>query len=193
MTDDADAGNAKERSAAVFRIVEAASEPAERTARQQRSHHSGKRSIQFFFEKPLNGVDQPFAGLERDIAGKAVANYDVGIALVHLARFDVADEIQRRRFQKPMGIANQLVALAFLFADRQQADARALHAERHLRVDRSHRRKLQKMLRATIRVRPDVEQNAKAIARGYGRRESRAVDSTTVPPRTTSGFAIPDA
>ena len=79
--------------------------------------------------------------------------------------------------QQPVRLADQLVALAFFLADRQQPDARLLDAERHLRVHRPHRRELQQVRRAAIRVGADVEQDAQAIARRNGGRQRRPIDA----------------
>ena len=56
-------------------------------------------------------------------------------------RLDVADEVQRRGLQQPVRLARQLVPLGLFLADRQQPDARALDAERHVRVGRAHHRR----------------------------------------------------
>jgi hypothetical protein len=39
-----------------------------------------------FSEETLHRVDEPFARLQCDVAREAVADYHVGIALVHFAR-----------------------------------------------------------------------------------------------------------
>ena len=74
----------------------------------------------------LHCLDDPFADLQRDVAGEAVADDDVGFAGVDVAALDVADESHRRRLEQLVRLARQLVALALFFADRQQPDARRL-------------------------------------------------------------------
>ena len=96
MADKADAGDAEQRRTAVFGVVEAPAKPTERTPRQERADHSGKRSRQFLSEEPLDRVDEPFTRFQRDVARETVADYHVRVALVHFARLHVADEIERR-------------------------------------------------------------------------------------------------
>ena len=81
------------------------------------------------------------------------------------------------RLEQLVRVANQLGALALFLADRQQPDARALDAERDLRVHRAHRAELQQVRRAAFHVGADVEQNAQAIARWNGRRQRRPIDA----------------
>ena len=75
---------------------------------------------QLVAQQILDHLDEPFADLQRDVAGEPVADDHVGRSAVDVARLDVADERERRRLQQPVRLARQLVALGFLFADRQQ-------------------------------------------------------------------------
>ena len=76
-----------------------------------------------------------------------------------------------------MRVAGELVAFGCLFADRQQADARTVEAERHARVDVAHHRELQQVLRPALDARADVEQDRRARGRRHRRRERRSIDS----------------
>ena len=71
---------------------------------------------------------------------------------------------EHRRLQQPVRLARQLVALRLFLADRQQADARRLDAERDAGVDAAHHRELQEMLRPALDARADVEQHGGAVA-----------------------------
>ena len=122
VPDDGDSRNAEKGRASVLGVVEAPPESPERPPRQERSDHSGKRSRQFLSEQPLDRIDQPFARFERDVAGKAVADYHVCIALVDLSGFDIADEVERRRSQEAVRVSNEIRAFALLLTDRQQGD-----------------------------------------------------------------------
>ena len=107
-------GDAEQRRAAVLGVVHAPAEPPERPPRQQRAHLHRERARQLLAQQVLHHLDEPFADLQRDVAGEAVADDHVGLAAVDIARFDVADERQRRGLQQPMRLARQLVALASL-------------------------------------------------------------------------------
>ena len=45
----------------------------------------------------MNVSNQPFAQLQRDVAGESVADDDIDIAFENVAALNVADEIDRRR------------------------------------------------------------------------------------------------
>ena len=87
-----DAGDAEQRRAAVLGVVDAAPEMPQRAARQQRADPHGDGARQLFAQQTLDHVDEPLADLQRDVAGEAVADDDVGLAAVDVARLDVADE-----------------------------------------------------------------------------------------------------
>ena len=111
VADDRHAGDAEQRRAAVLGVVHAPAEMPERPPRQQRSDAHRERARQLLAQQLLDHFDQPFADLQRDIAGEPVADDDVGVAAVDVARLDVADERERRRLEQPVRLARQLVAL----------------------------------------------------------------------------------
>ena len=96
VADDAQPGDAHQRRAAVFRIIHAPAEPAKRPPRQQVAHLARKRALQLLAEQLLDHLHQPFAQLERDVAGEAVTHDHVGLTREDVARFDVADKVQPR-------------------------------------------------------------------------------------------------
>ena len=128
--------DAEQRRAAVFRVVHAPAEAPERAPRQQRSDAHRDRARQLLAQQRLDHLDQALADLQRHVAGEPVADDDVGVAAVDVARLDVADEVERRGLQQPVRLARQLVALASLprrsTAGRPAATS---DAERHARVD----------------------------------------------------------
>ena len=95
MANNGQAGDAKQRCAAKLRVVDAAPESAERTARQQIPHLARKGPLQFIAEQRLDGVNEALARLQHDVARKAVADDHVRDAAVDLASFDIADEVER--------------------------------------------------------------------------------------------------
>ena len=104
-------GDAEQRRAAVFRIVDAAAEMPERAPRQQRSDPHRERARKLLAQQLLNRVHQAFADLQRHVAREPVAHDDVCLTAVHVARLDVADELDRRRLEQPVRLARELVAL----------------------------------------------------------------------------------
>ena len=121
----------------------------------------------------LDHVHQALADLERDVAGEPVAHDHVGHAGIDVARFDVADEVDRRALQQLMRLARQLVALGLLFADRQQPDTRPLESQRNLREHRAHHAELHQMAGPALGVGADVEQDRRALLGRDDRRQRR--------------------
>ena len=125
MADDGDAGDAEQRRAAVLRVVDAAAEAPERPPRQQRADPHRERARQLLAQQVLDDLDEPFADLQRDVAGEAVADDHVGVAAVDVAPFDVADEVDSGdAFSSRCASRVSSLPLRLFLADRQQPDAR---------------------------------------------------------------------
>ena len=106
------------------RVIQPPAKVVERPPRKQRAHlgrhRAGQRLAQHVAHKPAHA----FAGLQRHVAHKAVADDHVGLAAEDVAAFNVADEVDRQRLQQRKRLARQVVALGLFFADREQAHAR---------------------------------------------------------------------
>ena len=48
------------------------------------------------FKNRPNRLDQALADLERYVADKAVADDDVGVSVIKIAAFDIAEEVERQ-------------------------------------------------------------------------------------------------
>ena len=129
MADDAETGDAHQRRAAVFRVVDPPAKPPERPARQQVADLARERALQLLAEQLLDHLDQAFTQLQRDVAGEAVADNHVGLPAENVPRLDVPDEVQPRALEQLMRLARQLVAFGFFLANRQQPDPRPLDAQ----------------------------------------------------------------
>src|SRR5207302_2279395 len=103
--------------------------------------------------------DRPLDRLERDVPGEAVGDEDVGRAFEDVAALCIAAEVEIGRRQQLVRLESQLVSLLRLLADREQAYLRAGDLEDLLGEDRAHRRELEQVLRAAIRVRAGVDQD----------------------------------
>ena len=96
----------------------------------------------------LDDFDEPFADLQRDVAGEPVADDDVGRAAVDVARLDVADEGERATLSAagaPRASA-RCPCVSSSPID-SSADAGRLDAERDARIDAAHDRELQQVRR----------------------------------------------
>ena len=76
-----------------------------------------------------------------------------------------------------MGLARQLVALALLFTDRQQADGGSLASQRDARVRRAHDRELHQMGRAAPTLAPESSSTAGARRVGMIVAKRRSVEA----------------
>ena len=132
----------------------------------------GGRRRQLLAQHRADGVDDAFADLQRDVAGEAVADDDVGVAVEQVAGLDVADERQAAGLERAERLAGQLIALQRFLADRQQADPRRRPPERDLGVGAAHRRELAQVRRLAVDGGADVEEHRLA-ARGRDRHGQR--------------------
>src|SRR5688572_2478858 len=120
MPDEAQAVDAEERRAAELRRVDAAGESSEGGTRQHRPEARGGRRRQFLAQHRPDRADDAFADLQRDVAGEAVADDDVRLALEQVTGLDVADERQPAGLEGAERLAGELIALERLLADREQ-------------------------------------------------------------------------
>ena len=102
------------RGAAVFRIIHAAEESAESAPGQQYPTWLENVPLQLVAQECFDGLHEPLARLQHDIAGKAIAYNDIGDTAVNLASLDVADEIQRRGLEEAVRLPRQIVPLVLL-------------------------------------------------------------------------------
>ncbi len=89
-----------------------------------------------------------FGGLERDVAGKALGDDDVDLALADIIALDKALIVEFRKtlFAKDAaGLAHVFETLDLLDADIEEADGRAIDAEQNARRRRAHDRKINQM------------------------------------------------
>ena len=159
----------------------AAAEMPERAPGQQRSDTRGKGARQLLAEKRFHRVHQPFADLQRHVPGESIADDDVRHAAVDIAGLDVPDEAERRCLEQAVRFARQLVALAFLLADREQPHARRRQAEADARVDAAHDGELQQVLGPALDAGADVEQDGGMPACRDGDCERRPIDARQHP------------
>ena len=98
-------------------------------------------------------------------------------AAEELARFEVADERDRRRLPAGVRLADEVVALAGFLADRQQPDAGLGDAERDARVRGAHHAELHEMLRPAVEVGAGVEQHGRAGPRRQRHGQRGTIDA----------------
>ena len=120
---------------------------------------------------------QALEELDHDVAEHRVADDHVGHLPGQVLALDVADEVE-------VGLVDELgraldpgLALALLLPDREQRDARAVHAQHALGEDRAHARVLREVLRGRVGVGADVEQHERPAAGRDLDREAGPVDA----------------
>src|SRR3546814_20498466 len=94
-----------------------------------------------------------FCRLQRDIAGEAVGDDDIGLAHGDVVAFDEADEFERRILYAAQDLGRRLhfiVALGVLDADIEQTDPRPVPTERRMRQIGTHHGKLHEVARVAF-------------------------------------------
>ena len=94
VADETEPVHAEQRRAAELRRIDPARETPEGRARERRAQTRRRRRAELLAQHAADGVDHAFADLERDVAGEAVADDHVGIAVEQVVGFDVAGEVQ---------------------------------------------------------------------------------------------------
>ena len=120
--------------------------------------------------------------LERDVAGEAVGDDDVGRAGGDLGALDVADEVHRGRAgrgaqRSSWASSRSSVPLVGSSPLDSSADARALDAEHGARERGAHEGELHEVLGPGLDVGADVEQQDRRAGDRHRQRERRAVDA----------------
>ena len=101
---------------------------------------------------------QRLPAFEQHVADKAIAHHDVDRAGEDVPAFDVADEVEPGLLEHPESLPRELRALAFLLADRHQADPRSGRAEDVLSIEVAHDRELTQVGGSGAEVGPHVEE-----------------------------------
>src|SRR5512147_2867629 len=152
VADDADAVDADERRATVFRIVHPAFERTKRRPHQQIPELRNRAFLDVFPEEQPDGLRYGLGNLEYDISDETVANDDVGPSGHQIAPLDVSDEVERSFREELERLFGQFVALGLFLADGQEADFGIRVPEEVPRVDLAHDGELQKVIRLAVDV-----------------------------------------
>jgi len=124
MALDDDSAQAEQAGAIVTAVIDPTLEPFDDRKCDQCSQASEQIALEFLAQKSGEHLRQPLRRLQRHVTDEAVADDDIGLALVDAVPFDVANEIQprtRKQFGSPL---DHIVPLDFFFADVQDTDAR---------------------------------------------------------------------
>ncbi len=123
-----------------------------------------------------DGLRRALHQLQRDVAGKAVGDDDVGRAGRKVAPLDVAGELDPLGPGEDLvGLGHLLATLAGLLADREQADPRSLDAEHGLAEGGAKESELDQVLGAHLDVGADVEEEHRLARDGELDRERRSL------------------
>ncbi len=176
MPDHANAPHAQQRRAAVLRVINRLSQRLEGTFRKHSAHLGNQRAVHGLAQQAKNLKRQAFANLQRDVAHESIAHDHIHIPGKKIAAFDISDKMHRAFLEPRVNLARQLVALDFLFTDRQQSHTRPFVAKRGAIIDLAHHRKLDQMLRLRIHIRAHIEQHGNAtLGVGKWRRQGHAI------------------
>src|SRR5205823_8355509 len=156
VADNGHASYTQKRSAAVFGIVQTFLEVDKSPAGKQSADLRGDGGAQRFFQENANRFNQAFGNFQSDVADKSIADDDIDAAIVEVAAFHVANEVQRQFLQQGIRMAGKFIALALLFANREQPDRGFFFAKNRAIVHLAHDRKLGDIVRLAIDVGPHI-------------------------------------
>src|SRR4051812_10504572 len=151
---------------AVFGVVNAFFEIGESAAREQGANFACDRRLKCLFQERAHKVSDALRGFQGNITDKTVGDDYVDLAVVDIAPFDVADEIDGQLLQQLIGLACNLVALAFFFANGKQPDAGPGSAKHAAEINLAHHCELLEVVRLAVDVSSDVEQSGNGTDRG---------------------------
>ena len=117
MADDASSADAEERRAAVFGVIHPLFQTIERALREERARFARDALRQLVAQRSRHEFAERFRRFQYDIADESIADDDIGVAVVDVAAFGVADEVESRLFQNAERLLRQLVSFSFFFAD----------------------------------------------------------------------------
>ena len=166
VTNDAHAFDPQERRAAVFGIVEAFAELVKAIAGQYGTDLPRNGTRQRILQLMPNHFHQALTHLERHVADEAIADDDVGVAIVKVAAFDVADKVDGQTLHQRPRFVDEVVAFVVLFADGEQSHAGMLDMENYPRIQLTHDGELREHLGAGIDIGPDVDHDARLVFEG---------------------------
>ncbi len=72
------------------------------------------RGLQRLFQNRTHRLHQSLADLQRHVADKTIAHDYIGVSVIQVAAFHIAQEVQPKRLDELERIARELVALASL-------------------------------------------------------------------------------
>ena len=117
MANDRNSLDAKQRSAAIFRIIKPPAKRAECLLSENVSDFRGNRLLQFLPEHGGERFDKAFAQLQRDVAGETIADDNVDLTFENVAAFTVADEVDRGKLQRLERFLREFVSLRVFLTD----------------------------------------------------------------------------
>src|SRR5208337_699429 len=124
MGNDAHASYAQQRSATVFCMIEPLFKVGKRVARKIRAHLPRDRRFQSFLQYRSHQLGHAFGSLERHITDKSIGHDHIDVAVVQVTPFYVANKLNRELLEELKSSSRQIVALGFLFSNREQSHAR---------------------------------------------------------------------
>ena len=158
--------------------VEPLTQPVEARPRDQIGDLGGDAAGEHVPQQVADQLQRAFAGLQRDVAGEAVGDDDVGGAGGNVVALDEAVETRAdvAGAQDFRSLADSIVAFHFFHADIQQTDRRGGQAEHGAGKGVAHDGELDQVARVAPHVGAEVQHDHVAAGRGSDPRHRRPVD-----------------
>jgi len=182
VRDNGNAVDTQQRRTTILGGIEPLADCAELLAHEQK----GKAPDEPASEKLVQVADhkggEPFHGLERDVAGKAVGDDHVGFGAIDIATLDITDVIDARRhlLQDLRRGPRQVGTLGGFLAVGEDSHAWLRDVVDMLPVHTAHHAELHKVERLDLSVRTGVDEQRKSSRSRDQRGDGGAVDSRQV-------------
>ena len=158
MADHADAIDPQQQSAPMLGVVQPLLDPLEIAAQKGRAHLAPTPPWKFSPQDSKQHAAHGFQELEQNIAGEAVADNNVKLPGEHISAFAVPGEMQTLFVTQEFKAAeSQVISLALLLTDVEQADAGATNLQDITAVDVPKQRELMQVGGLAIHVGPHIQ------------------------------------
>src|SRR5581483_5915540 len=137
VSDDADAVDAQEWRATVFRIVELRPDATEHRLETEPQKGGDGVGSDLRANDAEHARSDAFGELDEDVPHEAIRHDDVRPARGDVLALHVADEAHRRIPERPVGLLHAHGSLLLLLADAEQGYARLGNPQHTLRIDRA--------------------------------------------------------
>jgi hypothetical protein len=160
VADEGHAPQTQQGRATVLRVIHDAGETGESAFGQQGAQPGYGAGKQGFFKDMGQRRPQTLGKLERHVAYKTIADNNIQVSGKDVASFHIAGKIQFLGLpEQIVGILDQGIALAFLFADGKYAHLGVFAGQHGLGHGPSHESELEEVMGLAVHIGPHIQKH----------------------------------